>query len=179
MQIFDKLIIISFIVFAISFICFWILGFAAKISGEVRDIEDALDLFKNKFVKITTLTALFSGILTFVGSFALEKILESNIKEDLRTFNKKRDRLFINGFQPSNAKNILNELISYSSIRTNHSVPLKRLKIKVYLNGKIINLEFARDSQDSTVYWVFVPDYNYSRDNEIWKGRTNLLNQYK
>lgn len=122
---------------------------------------------------------LISLSLVFGGSLVFTGLLEKQLKKKLRTFDEKSDRLWVNDKLADNAGSIIEDLVSYYPIRANHSAPEKRLRIKALIRNKEIALFLARDSKDSTIYWVYFPQYKFSRENKVWKLRTSLFNTYK
>jgi hypothetical protein len=182
MFILDKLIIISMIIFPISLLVFGLLISSTSFKGRIRNSEDVeafSEFFKIKIVKTSFLALAISSITLFGGITAFTEIMENKIKNDLKNFQSKSDKLFINGKLSESPIRVIKEIIKYYPVYTNHSTPTKELKIKALINNREINLSLARDSNDSTIYWVFLPEYTVTKNNVIWKAKTNLFNKYK
>lgn len=62
--------------------------------------------------------------------------------------------------------------------QAHHTHPTKRIKIAIEEQGEVFKLEFGRDSQLPKEYWVFYPKYEYTRENEIARVTTSLLDRY-
>jgi hypothetical protein len=71
------------------------------------------------------------------------------------------------------------ELKNIGNVFTNHTGPDFEINMDLITKDKKIHLLLGRDSGDSTLYWIYVKDYRTSRNNDIGKIRTKLLNYLK
>jgi hypothetical protein len=84
----------------------------------------------------------------------------------------------VNGTPAANSKELLVSLRSLDWLPAHHSEPTKRIRIDVNDHGSHVVLSLGRDSNDPREYWVFYPTHGVTRENEIGRIKTPLLDGY-
>lgn len=166
----------SFIIYFGYFVLFsFVLGFLGFI---FLSIDNS---FVDNPKKINTIGAILIGQLLFCVFFLFlfhSRFSNNLIREITQIINSKElqisinDRIILNPLKDP----LLSELKSIKQISTNHTTPTFEINVNLIAKDKKIHLLLGRDSEDSSLYWIFVKDYETSSNHEIGKIRTKLLN---
>ncbi|WP_207432685.1 hypothetical protein [Sabulibacter ruber] len=155
---FDYILRVNFWIYILSFFVSFLLGAGMIVSG-IKSVGDFIQVFKDKFIRISFSATVLSGLILFVGGFAFEKLAQAQVASKLKRFNEQRDALYVEGQKIIHPMPLIQVLQDFKSIPTNHTTGIDHKRVEVLINNELLQLVVARDSKDSTVYWVDYPAY--------------------
>jgi len=152
-----------------------ILGFISFFVGK-NSIDNHMRYYKIGAVLIAQL------ILTVILFYFFHTRFTNNLRDDIsRLVDSNELQININDSIVSKyfSDSLAIELKDIKNIFTNHTGPDFKINVVLITKDKKMHLLFGRDNGDSTLYWIYVKDYKTSRNNDIGKIRTKLLEYYK
>lgn len=111
--------------------------------------------------------------LFFIMDYLALKEVRSLLNEPnivLKINNKKLEGDFL--------KDVKNQLILIDNFQGHNSHPTEKIEIKIESQNKSITLRLHQDSEIKKEFWVFLNDYNYTRQNYIGKIQTTIFKKY-
>jgi hypothetical protein len=127
--------------------------------------------------------AIFAFVIPFLAAFLLSEILSSYSYREAKNFLAdigEAYQISINGEFTEEKAEVLAMLHNMDNrpFQAHKSHPTKRIKIAIGEHGEVLKLELGRDSQLPREYWVFYPKYENTRENEIARVTTSILDRY-
>lgn len=122
------------------------------------------------FVKRLNLKVILGMIAIFVVTLSVTFTFPSIARSELRG-KLTQEIISSSSEQHISRDEIVAALKKISYVQGTNSHPLERFGFKIQTSEEIINLELARDSNDSKTYWVYYPKYRAGRVNDIGKFR--------
>jgi hypothetical protein len=172
MQVFDYIVYYWSYVTIISIIGGF-LGFGVILLAKKSDITITKPVFR-------------LGIILFLQAFATVAILfilgyifKTSVRNELiSALQYPNYELYVNGKNLSNSekKELGSKLCHLLHPPYNHSGPNGYTIVHIRSNGKNFYLRLGRDTQDKTMYWVFVDNYKVTKNYEIGRIKTTILN---
>ena len=150
--------------FATAFIGFLLL-FVSKSSENSKLMKIGVGLFGQVFVFGLIMISLQTAILSKIRS----EILEILADPQTQLITSRNDFEIL----PQDLKK---ELLKIQDISTNHSHPEEEKTIEVISPKGIFKITIARDSNNKNQFWIFTDKYEFSKEDEIGKVNSTLLN---
>ncbi|MFZ4740111.1 MAG: hypothetical protein ACOYLE_02985 [Bacteroidales bacterium] len=173
MKFFDYIVIFWFFLSIISFFA-GIIGLFSIYHGR-NSAENPKFFYKLGAILLIQL------VICYLILFLLNTVFKSIAKNDLLSkIESKEMTLKINSQFPDIQfkEQLLSDLKKINNYPINHSSPIKEIKIEISTKSKTFYVNLGRDSNDSTLYWVFINNYRTTKTNEIGKIKTKLLDKY-
>jgi uncharacterized membrane protein len=170
----DSVLPFVFIITAISFIIFFIIGVGLTIQYGKEGFEEYFG--QTKLGKPSAIISVIGIILIFSFLSLVKKLARTEISEALVDL--ENIELNVNGKLIKNDSLILDiKNIKSESDARNTGSP--KINLRILSNKKYFHLRFVRSSYDKELYWVFYPEYKSTDDNCIGEIRTKQLNDIK
>ncbi|MGF1703399.1 hypothetical protein L4D09_24210 [Photobacterium makurazakiensis] len=124
----------------------------------------AMMLFSKRLNLTTILSMIVIFVVTLVVMFSFPSAARYEIRKKLSV-----EVISVESSGTVNNTKVVEELKKISFKIAKNSHPLERFRFKVQTKAEDIHFELARDSNDSSVYWVFYPAYRAGRTNPVGK----------
>ena len=143
-------------------------------------------LFKNFKNASRSSKITFYVILIFILNLLFFIILSKSIKKikwnenlhAMKHFNINKDKCYINDSLINNPIKIFKEIQGYKGYVANHSLPDKKIEIRIESNKNISKIYLFRDSFDKEQYWIIDYKEEYDLKNHIGIIKTKILNDF-
>ena len=126
---------------------------------------------------------IFAFVIPFLAAFLFSEILSFYSYREARDFLADIGdgyQILINDEFAKEKAEVLAMLHNMDNrpFQAHHTHATKRIIIAIEELGEVLKLELGRVSQLPKEYWVFYPKYEYTRENEIARVTTSLLDRY-
>jgi hypothetical protein len=115
--------------------------------------------------------------VSFMVGGSMKKTLRAEVIRFLKNITPEAT-VMVNGKTIQNSQNVISEMAKLTKLAAHHSHPTIRIHAEVIDENRRLRLELGRDSELPTEYWVFCPDYRFTKLNEIGRITTNFFNDY-
>ncbi|HZR78250.1 MAG TPA: hypothetical protein VFA58_03535 [Chthoniobacterales bacterium] len=167
-------ICVTSIVAAVISLPFWII-FAWPIWSS--KVNTAVPQWRERIADASTVIFIAGVLIAFAAASTAQEIAHNEVVAKLRSITHDYT-VSVNGRGIGNPEQILGVLQSIDWLPAHHSNPTKRITLDVGDRTSHVVLSLARDSNNPQEYWVFSPNGFITRENEIGRIRTNLLDSY-
>jgi hypothetical protein len=113
----------------------------------------------------------------FMVGGSIEKTLKSEVTRFVRNISSGAT-VMVNGQTVRNPENVISEMAKLTKSDAHHSHPTIRIRVDLIDGNRRLTLELGRDSELPTEYWVFCPDYRFTKMNEIGRITTDIFADY-
>ena len=176
-EIIDNIIPFLFIIGFISFIVFFILGVAFKLSNLAE--ANTLSFFEeNIYFRASAILTIISFIFIFSLSSYVSMLCRTELKEKIEKLEDKNYILIINDSIKKN-DDLIVALKNISKTTSGRNTGPVEINLKMKDGNEIINLMLLRDYTTKTKYWVYYKNYKTTSDNCVGEINTAFLNEYK
>jgi hypothetical protein len=113
----------------------------------------------------------------FIFGGLIEKTLRAEVIRFVRNVSSDAT-VMVNGQIVMNSQNVVSEVAKLTKTAAHHSHPTTRIRVDLIDADRRLTLELGRDSELPNEYWVFCPEYRFTKMNEIGRITTDIFTDY-
>jgi len=114
---------------------------------------------------------------SFMVGGSMEKTLRAEVIRFLGNISSEAT-VMVNGQTVQNPQDVISEVAKLTKLDAHHSHPTIRIHVDIINEDRRLRLELGRDSELPTEYWIFCPDYRFTKMNEIGRITTDVFSDY-